>query len=434
MRDRCEAVDILLNTKEPLQFILLDKSGGYKVLRNFLLKGGVMSTSADCGSYVVHCINGFINDREPLAPIWNRLLYMLLGEGQEARSCSLKEIYTKFSKRPYGLDVSFLNILLAAAMRRYAPALSLAKHGEEIRLDSSSIREAWGDAAHCQILYTPQAPYKSAQALHHIIETFGFVGSENIRDIWEIATDSLKAWYRSLSPLARTLEAEPGQPACVLSELFTNKSDWSAHKFIGEGLLEAAGFSGLPEGEELERFYLWLEEARSAFAIHEEKFRRNLAGRIAEQFGGRAEELPEKTEDYVPVLNQLFRRWFSRLYPNSGDQELGPWSAALVEMYALEPEADAKYWFELLPLQFDLPGLSKWDRDNSVTFASRLVRACLELELWHIEGLFPLPEDKEEAELKLSHWLRSSMNGFDLNKEQRESLILDLLEELCWAK
>ena len=81
-----------------------------------------------------------------------------------------------------------------------------------------------------------------------------------------------------------------------------------------------------------------------------------------------------------------------------------------------------------------MPGLSKWDRDNSVTFASRLVRACLELELWHIEGLFPLPEDKEEAEQKLSHWLRSSFNGFGLNKEQRESVLLDLLEELCWSK
>lgn len=434
MRDRCEAVDILLNTKEPLQFIMLDKSGGYKVIRDFLIKGGVVSATEDCGSYAIYKVNGFIEDKRPLASVWNRLLYMLIGEGREERSCGLQELYVKFSKRPYGIDVSFLNILLAAAMRRYYPALSFSMRGEELRLDSTTMRQAWGSAAHCRVVYTPQAPYKDAQALYRIVDTFGFVGSRNIRDLWEIAADSLQAWHDSLSPLALTLEAKPGEPAYILNNLFSHKDERSARKFIGQDLLEKAGFSGLPEGEELERFCQWLEEAKAAFALHEETFRRKLAGRIAEQFGGRAEELPEKTEEYVLILNQLFRRWFSRLYPNSGAQKLSPWASALTEMYALEPEADAKYWFELLPLQFDLPGLSKWDRDNSVTFASRLVRACLELELWHIEDLFPLSEDKEEAEQKLSHWLRSLFNGFSLSQEERESVLLDLLEELCWSK
>ncbi len=434
MRDRYEAVDILLNTKEPLQFIVLDKRGGYKVIRDFLFKGGVVSAAEDRGSYAIYQVNGFIDDKAPLAAIWNRLLYILIGEGREERSCSLEELYAKFSKRPYGIDVSFLNILLAAAVRRYSPSLSIMGRDGEVRLDSTAIREAWGVAAHCKILYTPQAPYRSAQALHRIVNTFGFVGSKQIRDLWEIAADSLRAWHGSLSPLALTLKSEPGEPAYILNELFNHKNEESTRCFISQDLIEAAGFSGLPEGEELERFASWLDEARTAFVLHEETFRRNLAGRIAEQFGGKAEELPEKAEEYVAVLNKLFRRWFSRLYPNSGSQKLSPWASALVEMYALEPEADVKYWFELLPLQFDLPGLSKWDRDNSVTFASRLVRACLELELWHIEGLFPLPEDKEEAERKLSHWLRSSFNGFSLSKEQRESILLDLLEELCWSK
>lgn len=434
MRDRCEAVDILLNTKEPLQFIVLDKSGGHKVIRDFLIKGGVVSTTEDCGSYAVYKVNGFIEEKAPLASVWNRLLYMLIGEGCEERSCGLQELYTKFSRRPYGIDVSFLNVLLAAAVRRYYPALNFSLRGEELRLDSTAIRQAWGAAAHCKVLYTAQAPYQSAQALHRIVNIFGFVGSSNIRDLWEIAADSLQAWHDKLSPLALTLEPKVGEPAYVLNNLFSHKKERSAREFIGQDLIEKAGFSGLPQGEELERFDQWLKEARAAFVRHEETFRRSLAGRIAEQFGGKAEELPENSEEYVPILNQLFRRWFSRLYPNSGAQKLSPWASALVEMYALEPEADAKYWFELLPLQFDLPGLSKWDRDNSVTFASRLVRACLELELWHIEGLFPLPEDKEEAEQKLSHWLRSSFNGFGLNKEQRESVLLDLLEELCWSK
>ncbi len=434
MRDRCEAVDILLNIKEPLQFIVLDKSGGYKVIRDFLLKGGVLSATEDCGSYASYKVNGFIEEKAPLASIWNRLLYMLIGQGREECNCGLSELYAKFSKRPYGIDVSFLNILLAAALRRYYPSLSIKVDQEELPLDSTALRQAWGKAAYCRVIYTPQAPYQSAQALYHIIDTFGYVDSCHIRDLWEIAADSLRAWHDNLSPLVRTLEVKEGEPAYVLHNLFSSSDRISARELISQGLIEAAGFSGLPEGEELERFSQWLDEARLAFTRYQDKFRRRLAGRIAEQFGGQAEALPERAEEYVPILNQLFRRWFSRLYPNSGSQKLSQWASALTEMYALEPEADAQYWFELLPWQFDLPSLSKWDKDNSQTFSSRLVRACLELELWSIEGLLPLPEDKEEAEQKLSHWLRSSFNGFGLNQEERGSVLLDLLEELCWSK
>jgi len=175
---------------------------------------------------------------------------MLIGEGREERSCGLQELYVKFSKRPYGIDVSFLNILLAAAMRRYYPALSFSMRGEELRLDSTTMRQAWGSAAHCRVVYTPQAPYKDAQALHRIVDTFGFVGSRNIRDLWEIAADSLQAWHDSLSPLALTLEAKPGEPAYILNNLFSHKDERSARKFIGQDLLEKVRLSCC-KGEEL---------------------------------------------------------------------------------------------------------------------------------------------------------------------------------------
>ncbi|MGM9991888.1 MAG: hypothetical protein ACI376_03430 [Candidatus Bruticola sp.] len=435
LRDRCEAADILFNIKEPLQFTFLDKSGGYKVIKDFLVKGGVVSVAEDCGSYSVHSVNGIIDEKAPLAPIWNRLLVMLVGGGQEERSNSLRDILSKFSARPYGINTSFLNVLLAAAVRRFAPSLHITKRNKEIRLDSTSLKEAWGDAANCQIVYTPQAPYGSVKGLQAIVDIFGFVGSSTqVRSMWEIAKDSLISWYNNLSPLALTLIAESGTPAYSLNELLTSKKDEPARQFICDGVLAAAGLSGLPEEDELDKLCSWLREARGAFDSCEEKFRRQLAKRIAVQFGAKADELPEKSDEYIPVLNSLFRRWFSRLYPNSGARKMNAWAAALVEMYALEPEADAHYWFELLPLQFDLPRLSRWERDHSVTFIARLVRACLELELWHIEALFPLPQDKEEAEHKLSHWMRSVMNGVGLSKEQRESIILDLLEELCWSK
>ena len=435
VRDRYEAVDVLLNVQEPLQFLSFDKSGKTEIIREFLVGNGVVEITKDCGNYVVEQVCGVSDSHKgALSSVWNELLVMLLGNGQEEHRCNLSDILRKFTAYPYGMEVSYLNILIAAAIRRYYPAVSIVCDGQEVELNSQALRRVWGKAAHSQIVYLPQAPYESADCLRKIVELCGFpYDGRYLRDLWEIAKDALVEWYDRLSPLARTLKVGEDEPAYVLKELLESRREASARKFIGDGLILAAGFSGLPHGEELERFEAWLQEALTAFSQYEEYCKYKMAERIAMQFGYEEAELPTSSEDYIPILNSLFRRWFSRLYPQSGSQKLGPWSEALAEMYALQPNADSKYWFELLPLQFELPPLSQWKDDHSVTFTARLVRACLELQLWHIEKLFPLPEDKQEAERKLSHWVRSLLNGVGLEQKERESVFLDLMERFCWS-
>lgn len=433
-RERDEAVDFLMNIDEPLLLLRDDDRGGARVIQKFLVANGAAEVSEDCGSYMKVRICGAGDGKTKFGSLWNELLYMLLGDGQVLHSCPLDDIWKKFGSRPCGLDISYLNILLAAAMRRYSPCLHVVCDGEIAEgSGSAALHNAWARSAHSQILYLPQAPYKSVQCLSRLVSIFGTPKHRGVvRDMWETAKAAVIEWYDGMDAAASSLEPEEDSPAYILKKLASEKRGEEARDFIGKGIIEAAGFSGLPEGAELDKLSAWVEGGVNAFTAYEDSRRLSLACIIAEQFGGNAEELPEEAEEYVPVLNQLFRRWFERLYPQSGNQKLGAWPAALAEMYALRPEADVKYWFEILPMQFGIPSFSKWKFDYNGLFSSRLVKACLELELWHVEKLFPLPEDPDEAKRKLSHWMRSVMNGARLNEKERESVLIDLMEDY-WA-
>ena len=171
-----------------------------------------------------------------------------------------------------------------------------------------------------------------------------------------------------------------------------------------------------------------------AFRQQEAQAYRQLLERLILQCGGRKEEIPAQPEEMVELLNRRFRSWFERLYPQSATQELGAEVGALVEMYALQPQANLDYWLEVLPQRLGLEGCSQWRQDHTPLFMAKLTKAILALESWAVERLWPLPSDPQEAKAKVSHWMRSVMNGQRLTSAQRESVCLDLLDNLCWSE
>jgi hypothetical protein len=89
-------------------------------------------------------------------------------------------------------------------------------------------------------------------------------------------------------------------------------------------------------------------------------------------------------------------------------------------------------WFESLPRRLGLPAVHDWDPDQGAVFLARLARARLELELWRLRELFPLPQDPVQRSQEVRRWLREAMDGSGLDQAQRRSLMLDLLESLLW--
>lgn len=433
-RERAEAVDILFNIEMPLRFSIFDRQGGYRVIAEFLAKLGIIKADReDSGIFKA------VKNLAPSLPayhVWNGLLKEIVGSGLEERSIKLADLYRKFAKVPYGVETSHLDVLIAAAIRLLHPAVSIVKGGETLPLSYASLCRAKAFNTVSVLKFTPQAPYAASDSLREIHEVFGAPEAcEGVRDIWEYTRDSVYGWYEKLIPLTAAFEPEEGTPSRVIMEFIRRGREKEAREAVCADLIERAGFVCLPEGEDEKAFAAWLQEAKKGFTDYEDDCRRLLAERIAIQFGGSIEG-HEKEEEYVPVLNSLFRRWFECLYPQSAVQRLTPESHALVEMYAMHPDADADYWFEIFPQQLGLPALSKWHGDNSVAFAARLARACQDLELWHIERLFPKLKDaadKEKYREILSNWVRSVMNGAKLTPEERTSVLLDLMERFCWT-
>lgn len=434
--DRRQAVDLLLDTEEALQFLFSDSRGGYRVIRDFLVEQGIMRALRDSGNYVVLAVNGYLPPDSRISQLWNELLSALLGNGRQIQRLSLYELGRKFLRAPYGLEISYLNLLLAAAMRRYYPSLYLLREGRAYKLDALALRQAWAQPRQSEILYLPQAPYRSAQALVQILNLFGspqVAEGDQACDLWEMAQEAVVNWYRSLPPLALSISTQPGQAAYALRQLIEHDKTETARQFV-QGLVKAAGFSGLPQGEEVSKFRAWLEGGMEAFRQQEAQAYRQLLERLILQFGGRKEEIPVQPEEMVELLNRRFRSWFERLYPQSATQELGAEVGALVEMYALQPQANLDYWLEVLPQRLGLEGCSQWRQDHTPLFMAKLTKAILALESWAVERLWPLPSDPQEAKAKVSHWMRSVMNGQRLTSAQRESVCLDLLDNLCWSE
>ncbi|MBQ7529309.1 hypothetical protein IJT10_05355 [bacterium] len=433
--ERNEAVDILLDVRSPLQFVTFDDKGGIRVCRDLLLKNDILKVTQDHGSYLRCEVNNALPAQHSFAYIWNGLLKNLLGSGLEERKVSLAKLVRKFISVPYGLDVSHLSLFLAAALRLFYRDFYLQLGEDRLELSGENLRKAFKDCHRCEICYAPQTPYANVDYLQSIIKLFGQPKDNGrARDLWDLAKDSLLDWYDALSPLTKTFKPDDGSAAAALKLLLADNKESDSRQFIEKNLLANNGFAEYPDGEESEGLLNWLNIGKDSFRDYEEACRFSVACRIALQFGGDPRELPR--DGYVERLNELFRHWFSCLHPQTGKQKVSEEAHALIEMYAQHPEADSDYWFGVLPQQLGLAPLLNWEGDYSVTFASRLARARLELELWHIERLFPqLREAKtaEEIEKLLSHWMRSVMNGANLNSEERSSILLDLLEQFSWS-
>ena len=130
-------------------------------------------------------------------------------------------------------------------------------------------------------------------------------------------------------------------------------------------------------------------------------------------------------------LDEQVRRWLEGLHPGTAARSFSDWAEGLREVAASSaPFADR--WFDLLPRRLGLPPVSDWDPDEGATYLARLARARLELELWRLRELFPLPQDPERRTEEVRRWIREAMDGSQLTVEQRESMLLDILDSLVW--
>lgn len=428
-RERREAVAELLDFANPLQLARSGRLGSARVLREMLGDTGALSVLEDCGGYVSYTVNPDIDNTSKLGPVCRMLSERLVGDGLHNITTSASEILKTLYQAPWGLGRVGATLVLAVTFRRFFPDLVLLQDGEYLPVSGVSLGQLLNNPGGWQISYHVASEDEGA-FLAAVIDMFkpSAEAAATHHNPWEAAKKAVLNWFKQLPKIVHAGAVWPGETSQVLAGFLSDNAKCAiARDMFGIHLPELRGEMGIPLIENQADLLAWLrqgkEELEGLVAYRQTK----LALEIGKLFGG--SEAP--SSDVSGWLESLYQRWVKRLHPGTSEAELSVGARAVLEL-ANSDKPFAEKWFEVLPAAFGLAAVPDWSPDCGDLYLAKLLRARMELELWRIRQLFPMPEDPELASEKLVQWMNECMEGLGVTNEQRQSVLLDLLEDLCW--
>lgn len=430
-RERREAIDEMLELSAPLQLPMLSKRGSSAVLRRMLADHGILETVKDSGGYITCQVRGLIPDGDQLASVWNMLLKKLVGDGRQTVRTNLFDLVRELRDKPYGLSLDMIGLLIASAIRRFNPDFDLEKDDEFMVPSGVALRGALNAPKGWYVRFHPASDHECA-FLRAVETMFASEPGTDLVNIWENAKKAVLGWYEALPVAARSPFRYPGDKSKSLALLIRDKEKTaSARDMFAVWVPKLCGENGIPLENEQESMLSWLRDAKNELDGYL-KFRENLLlAEMGRVFGG-SNPPDEDREDW---FSGVYKRWFDRLYPGTRERRSSRWASALIKAAVKPADSAASFeakWFVELPDGLELPPITEWASDHGSAFLARILNACLELELWHIKDLFPVPEHPERRKEVARAWLEDALDGMKLSTEQRESVILDLMENFCW--
>lgn len=426
---RCcvDALDELLDLAHPLQISNVTKQGAVKILRRFMVDTGIFTCADNQGGYSRYEVAEYVSNAE-WGPIWNRLIGRLIGDGSGVKCTDLKDYVTECLNAPLGLCIQAQAFLLAAVMRRAYPDLSLELDGEPRALSGTALLRALANPKGWQIAYRP-ATENEMQFLKQVRELFATgnqVASGMFVNIWDRTLRSITAWYLGLSGIAK-IDKESMSVATQGFVALITDSDKRQHPnaLLGEQLPELYGTDGIPWGEEQQSLLAWFAERKRELEARVDGFRGQLCAELGQVLGG----TPLAGGADVQWLDDQYRAWLGKLHAGSLVCPVGQGATEL----RLLREADASVaekWFVVLPKKLGLPAVEAWTRDMTSLYKARLTKACIELETWSVHNNLPWKGEDEGGDLQVARWMTGVFDGLQLTPEQRESVLLDVLEEM----
>ncbi len=430
LRSQHRALDELLDLSTPLQLPVVSRHGSSMVLRRALADQGLLEVESDRGSYVRYAVAGPIPEGRPLAAAWNRLLGCLVGTGERNTSISLHDLLATLQRRPLGLRGGLAPLLVGAPLRRYHPDLELLEEGEAVPPSGMVLRRALANPRRWSLGYHPTTE-DEGQFLEALQAGFGPVGaisSPGGPSLWDLTRSALMAWRSRLPTVARATRSWPGPGARDLMELLADPDRTaSARDLLSQHLPGVFGESGIPLADHQGRLLAQVDQARSQMEDFLNLRQQQLMVEIARVLG----RDPGAGDLAAEEFEGLVQAWLGGLHPGTSARPFSEGASGLLEVSRSSAPL-AERWFETLPQRLGLPPLREWTPEEEPVFLARLVRARLELELWRLRELFPLPQDPRRRTEEIRRWLSEAMNGAGLEPGQRESVLLDLLDALVW--
>ena len=145
------------------------------------------------------------------------------------------------------------------------------------------------------------------------------------------------------------------------------------------------------------------------------------------------------TEVLAPVFKaengatpQAIDAWYRSVPQAVKESELlSPQARDFLKVLSEEGNPVAKL-ISLLSAQLGLDEKSDWEETRYNACKWRISRLKLEIEVFRLKGFFPLPEEKGARKQYLKEWLPVLLTDFNYQDNEKESILLDILEQVVW--
>ncbi|MEW6281096.1 MAG: hypothetical protein AB1758_20950, partial [Candidatus Eremiobacterota bacterium] len=125
------------------------------------------------------------------------------------------------------------------------------------------------------------------------------------------------------------------------------------------------------------------------------------------------------------------REWTATLHPGTESRPVSPRAEALRRTMWVGGPVEQR-WFVDLPMALDLAPVADWESDRSRIFLARVAQARLELELWRVQEILAPGQEPDRIKEQLREWLHQAMDLAGLPISERETVLLDLFDEMVF--
>ncbi|MBQ7568647.1 hypothetical protein IJT17_07585, partial [bacterium] len=426
-RDCIEALDELLDLAHPLQISNVSKRGAVKVLRRFMIETGIFVHAEDQGGYSRYEVAEYLQNSD-WSPIWRHFIEKLTGDGSGVRYTDLDAFSRELMDAPWGISRPVQGLLLAAMLRRAYPDLNFEYEGEPMTLSGQALLRALGSPKGWKLCYRPA----SAHEMNFLAKVRGlFAVDQSIADgvfvnIWDRSLRAITSWYQKLSGVAKLKRETMSIDTQQFVELITDvKKRENPSDLLGMYLPQLCGESGIPLEEDQDIMLDWLEECKLELESREATFQRSLCTELGKILGA---ELPYEGAS-AQWLDEQYRNWLSRLPAGWEAGANSEMASTFCSILNLDIAADER-WFVVIPQRLGLSAINVWTRDMTPMYRARVAKICVELQTCVLRRAMPWPKDEAELKKALTAWLTGTFAGMGLDSEQRESVLLDMMEGL----
>jgi len=131
-------------------------------------------------------------------------------------------------------------------------------------------------------------------------------------------------------------------------------------------------------------------------------------------------------------LSQALKDWYQSL-PEVvvSSNMLSPEALAFLKVLNQEGNSVAKL-VSLLKTQLAFSESQELGETELNALKWKIARLKLEVEVFRMKGFFPLPDDKASQKQYLREWLMLIMEDFNYSDNEKELILLDILEQVVW--